>query len=399
MNSSYRWYYSTNGNSVGPFDAAAIRQMIHAGIISHEERLIPEGGEDWIAVADFLSAEVVVSADSPASGATAILSNLSHRVSQASGLEKLENFSPRGLFSQVFGKHTPEEIEEHFTAGTRTTTPELSSIQAVWPAPWAFFRILAASVILAIGFYWAFQRFENPKLLPGWLFVGCFGIPFSVLVFFFEANILRNVSFYRVIYLFVMGGLFSIILSLFLFEITNLSSWLGAMSAGIIEESGKLLAVIFLTRHWKKDFWILNGMLFGAAIGAGFAAFETAGYVMFSRQAEETMVLRGFLAPFAHTIWTAAAVGALWRVKEDEPFQWKMLTDLRFLRIFGIVVAVHFLWNSPIAIPLIGGMAGKTIFLLVLGLIGWLVVLMLVQAGIKQVARKQAQACDQSTAS
>jgi hypothetical protein len=35
---------------------------------------------------------------------------------------------------------------------------------------------------------------------------------------------------------------------------------------------------------------------------------------------------------------------------------------------------------------------------LVLGLIGWLVVLMLVQAGIKQVARKQAQACDQSTA-
>jgi hypothetical protein len=43
-------------------------------------------------------------------------------------------------------------------------------------------------------------------------------------------------------------------------------------------------------------------------------------------------------------------------------------------------------------------MAGKTIFLLVLGLIGWLVVLMLVQAGIKQVARKQTEGVDQSTA-
>jgi len=32
MNSSSRWYYSSNGKSVGPFDAAAIRQMIHAGI-------------------------------------------------------------------------------------------------------------------------------------------------------------------------------------------------------------------------------------------------------------------------------------------------------------------------------------------------------------------------------
>jgi RsiW-degrading membrane proteinase PrsW (M82 family) len=390
MNTALKWYYSSNGNSIGPFDSAAIRQMIQAGIISSEERLIRESGEDWIAASDFLSLEVVATPETPANGATAILSNISDRVSRASGLEKLENFSTRGLFSQVFGKHSPEEIEDHFTAGTRTTTPELSGIQAVWPAPWAFFRILAASVVLAIGFYWAFQRFENPKLLPGWLFVGCFGIPISVLVFFFEANILRNVSFYRVIYLFVMGGLFSIILSLFLFEITNLSSWLGAMSAGIIEESGKLLAVIFLTRHWKHYFWILNGMLFGAAIGAGFAAFETAGYVMFSRQAEETMVLRGFLAPFAHTIWTAAAAGALWRVKGDEAFQWKMLADVRFLRVFGIVVALHFLWNSPIAIPLIGGFAGKTIFLLVLGLIGWLVVLMLVQAGIKQVAKTQA---------
>ena len=70
-------------------------------------------------------------------------------------------------------------------------------------------------------------------------------------------------------------------------------------------------------------------MLFGAAIGAGFACFESAGYAfhylltapesLFSDQrfnvpaATEVIVVRGLLAPFGHVVWTALAAGALWR--------------------------------------------------------------------------------------
>ena len=390
MSNVTRWYYSSQGSALGPFDDAALRQMIEAGVVARDQQVLREGAETWISIPDFLALDA---GSSPNAGgkAAAILSSLGERVSQASGLEKLEGFSTRSFFSQVFGKHSPEEIEEHFTVGTKSTTPDLSQIATVWPTPWAFFRILAVSVVLALGFYWAFQRFENPILVPGWLFIGCFGMPFAVLVFFFEVNILRNVSFYRMLYLLVMGGLLSLILSMFLFELSGLSSWLGAMSAGIVEEAGKLLTVIFLTRHWKHYNWILNGLLFGAAIGAGFAAFETAGYVFVHyRSAEETMVLRGFLAPFTHPIWTAITAGALWRVRGALPFAWSMLTDMRFLRIFGIAVVLHFLWNSPITVPLVGGLTGKVVFWLILGIVGWLVVLMLVQAGIKQVAGKQA---------
>jgi RsiW-degrading membrane proteinase PrsW (M82 family) len=383
------WYYDSNGQALGPFDTDSLRKMIEVGVITHDRMLIKEGTDTWISVGDFL-VKNGVAATFERGKAAAILTGLGERVSQASGLEKLDGFSGRSFFSQVFGKHTSEEIEEHFTAGTRDTTPELSKINTGWPTPWAFFRIFSVSILLSVIFYWALGRFNNINLYPGYLFVGSFGLPLAVLVFFFEVNILRNVSFYRVLYLLVMGGLFSLVLSLFLFELSDLHSWLGAMSAGLVEEVGKLLAVIFLVRHWKNYNWILNGMLFGAAVGVGFAAFETAGYVFRSIGAgEETMILRGLLAPFGHPIWTALAAGALWMVKGDRVFAWSMLKDPRFLRVFAFSVGLHVLWNSPISVPLLGGMTGDLAFRLMLGIVGWLLVLMLVQAGIKQVRQKQ----------
>src|SRR5262249_60599294 len=44
-----------------------------------------------------------------------------------------------------------------------------------------------------------------------------------------------------------------------------------------IEDLAKLIALVLIVRG-RRYKYILNGMLFGAAIGAGFACFETAGY-------------------------------------------------------------------------------------------------------------------------
>lgn len=325
--------------------------------------------------------------------ATAV-SALMERVSQAAGLEKLEGFSIRSFFSEVFRKHDADEIEDYFKHGSYTTTPPLQDVVAAWPAPWAFFRILVFCLIATIGFYWAFARFENPLLIPGWIFIGCFGMPVATMILFLETNVLRNISLYRVLALAMLGGLLSIVISLFLFELTALSAVLGAMSAGLVEEAGKLLAVIYFTRKWAvaRFPWILNGMVFGAAVGAGFSAFESAGYVFVSllpfvgNQAESVMIMRGLLSPLTHTIWTAAIAGALWRIQGATPFRWDMLRDWRFLRIFLIVAALHALWNSPISLPLAGETTGFFAFRLILGAVGWIVVLLLIQSGIKQVA-------------
>src|SRR5699024_11317925 len=55
----------------------------------------------------------------------------------------------------------------------------------------------------------------------------------------------------------------------------------GAIIVGVIEEIGKLAIIIYFIRKLNPKY-ILNGLLIGAAIGAGFAAFESAGYAFTS---------------------------------------------------------------------------------------------------------------------
>ena len=209
-----RWYYTKDGKVFGPFTKDSLGQMCNAGIISMDTMVALEGSRDWI---DFKSIQLSAQPMDALRKNDSIISEFAGKVSQVSGLEKLEGFSLGVLFSQVFKSHSPEEIEEHFIVGTIDTTPKIQDISASWPAPWAFVRLLVFSVVISLGFYYAIDRFNSPILIPGWIFVGCFGIPFAVLIFFLEANILRNVSFYRMISLMIFGGLLSLMASLFLF--------------------------------------------------------------------------------------------------------------------------------------------------------------------------------------
>ena len=60
------------------------------------------------------------------------------------GLEKLEGFSLREMFSEVFRHRSPEETEEWFLVGTHRTTPGIEQVQSDWPKPWFFARVLGS---------------------------------------------------------------------------------------------------------------------------------------------------------------------------------------------------------------------------------------------------------------
>jgi RsiW-degrading membrane proteinase PrsW (M82 family) len=185
------------------------------------------------------------------------------------------------------------------------------------------------------------------------------------------------------------GGIVSVFLSLIGFSVSNLG-WLGASSAGIVEEVGKLLTVMLLFRSGRYRY-ILNGLLAGAAVGAGFAIFESAGYA-FERllstkdltEMSGNIHMRALWAPFGHVAYTAIAAGALWRSKGLDKLQAKHLIDPRFLKAFLIPVGLHMLWNSPI----------PSFFVLkqvAVGLTAWFVVFGLVQQGLRQVKEEQVQ--------
>ena len=396
------WYYLNGENRSGPFSNKTMKELRACGMLADDTPVAREGAEEWTTFLEAFRNPTVAPAPPPSpsvnppakSGSIAgnAWSRVADGVSSAAGLEKLEGHGAKSLFGALFSKRTIEEIEESFAQGTGQTTPQLKNVSADWPAPWVFMRLLSFSIVVTIGFYWALQRFENIRLYPGWLFMGAFAVPISVMFFFIETNVLRNISLYRVLKLFFFGGLISLIFALFLFEMTAAATdWFGAMAAGPVEELAKLLAVVFVAKQWKNVHWTLNGMLLGAAVGAGFAAFETAGYI-FEHAINGgsdigVMLMRALCTPFTHIIWTACTAGALWRYKGERNFEFGMLKEWSVLRILLLVIALHAIWNSPLTVPLVGGLSAFALKSLILGVIGWLLVLMLIQSGLGQVRK------------
>ncbi len=345
------------------------------------------------------------------------------------------NFSWKELFTDAFSKHSEEELEQHWAAGTIGNIPSIENVNTGCPKPWAFVRVFGISLVTYLILLFCWNEFHPVNLLPGLIIVGTMAIPFSVLIFFFEMNVRRNVSMYLVAKLLVFGGVVALLYSLFMFKLTAALGlgWLGASVAGIAEESGKLLALMLVINRLRYPY-MLNGLLFGAAIGAGFAIFESAGYALgtlvvqiiavsvdhaaaiqqaagdaakaggakavmttlqtvFAQIAAQTdqgminnIITRGLVSPFSHIIWTAMAAAGLWLVKGGRKFEAGMLLDMRFLRTFLAAVALHMVWNASWGIHIITPLDKH----IILGIIGWTIIFHLVRQGLKQIAEEKA---------
>ena len=319
-----------------------------------------------------------------------LIGNVVKKTHEFAGLEKLEGFSLQEMFSEIFRKRSDKEVEEYFTVGIESTTPKIEDVVTSWPKPWVFFKTLVGALAIYFCFVMAWNEFKNPNILPGLMITGSFAIPFSVLIFFFETNVRKNVSLYQIIRLVLFGGILSLIFSLFLFRVSDSLNldWLGASVAGIVEETGKLIALILVINNLKYPY-ILNGLLFGAAIGTGFAAFESAGYALraflYTGSVDvmlNNILLRGLLSPFGHIVWTGMSAAMLWKVKGHKKFSFEMVQERSFLKIFGIAIGLHMVWNSPIQLPF-------HLTHIVLGFIAWVIIFGIIQEGLKQLKEEK----------
>lgn len=334
-----------------------------------------------------------------------LLKSLQGRIQSLASTEQLEGFSLGQMFSEVFKKRSAEEVEDYLTVGTSKTTPPIELVETGWPKPWLFFRLLAVLVAAYLVCTFTLMHLSDAgNMIPAVMILGSFAIPLATLALFFELNTPRNVSLHVVGRLFLFGAVVSLAVALlgYTLPIFNLGTW----EAGIVEECAKLLTCVIVMRSVRYKY-ILNGILFGATVGAGFACFETAGYALnngflggllqglnqgqLSTAMHTAIVsmlgilrLRGPMSPFGHVAWTAIAAGAFWRVKQDKPTNLSMLMDTRFLKAFLIPVSMHALWDAPafMQLPLYGNS-------IITGLISWYVVFGLVQQGLRQVKEQQ----------
>lgn len=313
------------------------------------------------------------------------------------------------LFTDVFKKHTVEEAEDIFICGTHNTTPSLYEVSKEWPHPWLYSRVFLMFSIAFVLLWICSNLFGNPNALPGMIVVGAFTVPLSTMILFLEMNAWRNVSLYKLIQTFLVGGCASLVATLFLFSIVGAHEldFFGAFMTGVVEETGKVVIVYWFLRRLGK-LSILSGLLIGASVGAGFAAFESAGYALqpviqffqnsgyyaaYGQQLDasammeainQSIFLRGFLAPGGHVTWAAISGAALViAAKAKGKIDTSLFSDGKFLRLFLIPVILHGTWDSPLS------SIGIEFYMVpvALTIIVWIVVLILINMGLTEVSR------------
>ena len=301
---------------------------------------------------------------------------------------KSENYVTfKDLFKDTFKKHSEEDLDNVFVCGSSSTTPDVKDVNPKKASAWVYLKIFIFFIIAYIPTRIGYINYGNLNFLPAMIMLGAFAVPVTILIFFYEINLFRNIPFYKVIKYFILGGALSLILAILFFSLdinTDISTYSGALMVGLIEEVAKAAIVAFFLFKSKNSNYILNGLLIGAAVGAGFAAFETAGYILRYGLAGgdavmlQTIKIRGFLAPGGHVAWAAIEGAALMYVKGFEKLDKKHLNDKRFLLICLISVVEHGIWDMPIEVPY---------YLLPIGLTvaAWLVIIYFINLGLKQI--------------
>jgi hypothetical protein len=136
---------------------------------------------------------------------------------------------------------------------------------------------------------------------------------------------------------------------------------------------------------------MVNGLVLGASVGFGFAAFESSGYALnalFGSSGPSlsslivTEAARGLLAPFSHGLWTAIAGAVLFRESRNGRFR---LTG-RLVATYLFVSVLHALWDlAPVfALALTLYTSGKGWQINLLGETGSLKVLIHGEVGLYQ---------------
>ncbi len=309
-------------------------------------------------------------------------------------------FSLKDFLSKTLSSHSWEEFEAKLSVGSENTTPALHPAMTAFPKPWIFVKVLTGSLLTYLLLLALLSHYQLSaiNLIPALIFTGCFAVPIAVLTLFFEMNTTENVSVIFVSKLVLVGGALSFLFTFLLFDYFYiLENVYGAASAGFIEEIAKFAVVLILGRKLIKSRhpFILNGILYGAAVGTGFAGFESAGYALRSglesnsfKELNDLIILRGLMSPFMHITWTAIAAGAFWMVYARSQDVFKSIFSAKFMSFLAISVGIHFLWNFPLIESFNLPEIFNFVKLFLLGILSWMIVFRLAYTGFQEIRIK-----------
>ena len=213
---------------------------------------------------------------------------------------------------------------------------------------WWWKTLLTGFVLWVVTIIVTFSTL-NTNLVPTIILLGSFLVPFTVVLFVIE-RVTGSVSTMQLIVAFFVGGILGV-LGASLLE-ADLRAGAGLyIVVGFVEEfvKGVLLVVV----GWRvRPKTARQGALLGATVGAGFAAFESAGYAfnaaITSRGIDlvsllQTEVVRAILSPVGHVLWTAILGAVVFGAAHGRArFRWSWSIPIAYVG----VALLHGLWDS-----------------------------------------------------
>jgi RsiW-degrading membrane proteinase PrsW (M82 family) len=204
----------------------------------------------------------------------------------------------------------------------------------------------------------------NPNLVPTLILIGSFLIPVTFVAYAFEHRASDTLTEHTIFVGFVYGGVLGVLGASLLESYLLGHSNLGYLGVGLIEEGVKLAAVWWIARP-LHSYLVRDGIVLGATVGFGFAAFESAGYAfnaLFTMRGlslgslVETEILRGVLTPVGHGLWTAIMGGVLFHAARGGRLRLSFGVVIWYLVVSGL----HAFWDAS------GGLAAVIVLILTL---------------------------------
>jgi RsiW-degrading membrane proteinase PrsW (M82 family) len=223
----------------------------------------------------------------------------------------------------------------------------------------AWITVLVAGAIvwlLAVGIT---AITDDAILTPTLFLIGSFLVPVTVVTFALGRLERARITTDMILKGFVAAGTIGVLVSA-VTEIYLLptgagpvSNALGFAGVGLIEELSK--GAVLVAVAWRlRERRVRGGLVLGATVGAGFAAFESAGYAFYAYVQHtddhpelsilQTEVSRAMLAPFGHLTWTALLGGALFAGAVPLHGGFRLTKRLGWT-VLGIVT-LHGIWDA-----------------------------------------------------
>lgn len=318
----------------------------------------------------------------------------------------LQQYEPvRRQFHEVLRIRRPELLNEEVSAKLQFTEAEqvpeaaveaAATLEAVIPAAPKKDRWM--DVLLALGgIFVAFTGLAIWLKQPVWIYAalisGGFVGPVSFVAYMRSSQLLGFKPI-RLAAVFAASGIIAVPVAWVLerywsvgsgLETTTIEHVQASLLIGVIEEMAKLLVCFFFLRGRKQRF-LMDAVVFGAAAGMGFAAVESIlyGFMYLQQHATSGMLavlwVRALLSPFGHGTWTAIAAAGLWyglgRSAKRGSTAHRLL---RMAALLLISILLHAAWDYPYAAGL-----WKMVGMVMVGGIGIALLFSLIRQGTKE---------------